>query len=79
MFFKLIIELNYKIFKKISLMKRNYLLKIKDDKEKLKINISDYEELETAGLASFGRIRLCGNKNTTKIYALKILKKAEKD
>ena len=58
-------------------MKRNSLLEIKADREKLKINISDYEELETVGLGSFGRVRLCRNKNANKIYVLKILKKAE--
>ena len=57
-------------------MKRNSLLEIKD-KEKLKINISDYELLETVGLGSFGRVRLSRNKKTNKIYALKILKKTE--
>ena len=59
-------------------MKRNSLLEIKADKNKLHyINVDDYEKLETVGMGSFGRVRLCRNKNTNKIYVLKILKKAE--
>ena len=58
-------------------MKRHSLLEIKADKNKLKINISDYEQLETVGLGSFGRVRLCRNKNNNKVYVMKILKKVE--
>ena len=58
-------------------MKRHSLREIMSDKNKLKINISDYEKLETVGLGSFGRVRLCRNIKTNKIYVLKILKKSE--
>ena len=58
-------------------MKRSSLLEIKPDKEKLKIDISDYELLDTVGLGSFGRVRLCLNTKTNKVYVLKILKKTE--
>ena len=58
-------------------MKRHSLRDIMSDKNKLKINISDYEKLETVGLGSFGRVRLCRNIKTNKIYVLKILKKSE--
>lgn len=58
-------------------MKRHSLREIMSEKNKLKINISDYEKLETVGLGSFGRVRLCRNIKTNKIYVLKILKKAE--
>ena len=58
-------------------MKRNSILEIKADKEKLKINLEDYEKLETVGLGSFGRVRLCRNKKKNKVYVIKILKKIE--
>jgi len=58
-------------------MKRHSLREIMSDKNKLKINISDFEQLETVGLGSFGRVRLCRNIKTNKIYVLKILKKSE--
>ena len=58
-------------------MKRHSLREIMSEKNKLKINISDYEKLETVGLGSFGRVRLCRNIKTNKIYVLKILKKSE--
>ena len=58
-------------------MKRHSLREIMSDKIKLKINISDFEKLETVGLGSFGRVRLCRNIKTNKIYVLKILKKSE--
>ena len=58
-------------------MKRCSLVDIKPDKNKLIINISDYEKLETVGLGSFGRVRLVRNKNTNKVYVMKILKKVE--
>ena len=58
-------------------MKRHSILEIKADSTQLKIDISEYEKLETVGLGSFGRVRLCKNKNTNKVYAMKILKKIE--
>lgn len=51
--------------------------KSKGDKNKLRVKISDYEQLQTVGLGSFGRVRLCKNKTTSKIYVMKILKKNE--
>ena len=47
------------------------------EKTKPKIKLSDYEKLETVGLGSFGRVRLCRNKKTDKVSVMKILKKAE--
>ena len=47
------------------------------DKEKLKVKIKDYELLDTVGLGSFGRVRLCKKKKTNKTYVMKILKKNE--
>ena len=58
-------------------MKRNSILEIKANSNELKINLSDYEKLETVGLGSFGRVRLCKNIKTNKVYAMKILKKVE--
>ena len=48
------------------------------DKEKVKkVKLSDFEKLETVGLGSFGRVRLCKYKKNNKIYVRKILKKIE--
>ena len=48
------------------------------DKEKVKrVKLSDFEKLETVGLGSFGRVRLCKYKKNNKIYVMKILKKIE--
>ncbi len=48
------------------------------EKEKVKkIKINDFEKLETVGLGSFGRVRLCKYKKNSKIYVMKILKKIE--
>ena len=54
-------------------MKRHSLREIMSDKNKLKINISDFEQLETVGLGSFGRVRLCRNIKTNKIYILNLI------
>ena len=43
----------------------------------LKVQISDFELLQTVGIGSFGRVRLCRHKKNTKVYVMKILKKAE--
>ena len=45
--------------------------------EKEKIKLSDFDLLETLGTGSFGRVRLGRHKKTKKIYAIKMLKKAE--
>ena len=42
---------------------------------KRKVNVSDYDLLQTLGTGSFGRVRLAKEKATGKYYALKILKK----
>ena len=42
-----------------------------------KISINDYIIQETVGTGSYGRVRICRNKKTNKVYALKILKKTE--
>ena len=41
------------------------------------MKIKDYELLDTVGLGSFGRVRLCKKKKTNKTYVMKILKKNE--
>lgn len=46
-------------------------------KYNVKVNISDFEILQTVGTGTFGRVRLCKHKKTNKIYVLKILKKGE--
>ena len=48
----------------------------KDDKPK-KVKLSDFEKMQTVGLGSFGRVRLCRYKKNDKIYVMKILKKME--
>ena len=62
---------------------------IEEDKEKNKptsilknikinrISLNDYTLLETIGTGSYGRVKLCRNKKTNKIYAIKRLKKEE--
>ncbi len=42
-----------------------------------KISLNDYIIKETVGTGSYGRVHICRNKKTNKIYALKILKKTE--
>lgn len=42
-----------------------------------KVHISDYIFLETIGVGSYGRVRLCRNKKTNKVFAVKMLKKSE--
>ena len=44
-------------------------------KYNIKLNISDFEQLQTVGVGSFGRVRLCRHKKNSKIYVMKILKK----
>ena len=46
-------------------------------KEDIKVKIKDFEQLDTVGLGSFGRVRLCRKKKSNKIYVMKILKKSE--
>ena len=51
---------------------------IQENKGKiLKINLNDFDLLQTVGIGSFGRVRLCRHKKNTKVYVMKILKKAE--
>ena len=48
------------------------------DKEKVKkVKITDFSKLQTVGLGSFGRVRLCQYKKNNKVYVMKILKKNE--
>lgn len=42
-----------------------------------KLNLNEFEFLQTIGTGSFGRVRLGRHKNTNKIYAIKMLKKIE--
>lgn len=42
-----------------------------------KIAITDFDFMQTLGTGSFGRVRLGRHKKTNKIYAIKMLKKAE--
>ncbi len=42
-----------------------------------RISLNDYTLLETIGTGSYGRVKLCRNKKTNKIYAIKRLKKEE--
>ena len=56
--------------------KKSKSKKDKDDKPK-KVKLSDFEKLQTVGLGSFGRVRLCRYKKKDKIYVMKILKKME--
>ena len=42
-----------------------------------KININDYNLLQTIGTGAYGKVRLTRNKKTGRTYALKILKKAD--
>ena len=51
--------------------------KDKPKKKKLKVKIKDYEKLKTVGLGSYGRVCLCKQKKTGKIYVMKILKKKD--
>ena len=49
--------------------------KEKDKEKAKKVKIADFEKLETVGLGSFGRVRLCKYKKNNKTYVMKILKK----
>lgn len=42
-----------------------------------KVNLADFEVLQTVGTGTFGRVRLTKHKKTSKIYVFKILKKTE--
>ena len=44
---------------------------------KSKVELSDFEMMQTIGTGSFGRVKLGRHKKTNKIYAIKMLKKAE--
>ena len=49
----------------------------KTQKNNIKVNINDFELLQTVGLGSFGRVRLSRHKKKDKVYVMKILKKIE--
>ena len=49
----------------------------KTQKNNIKVNLNDFELLQTVGLGSFGRVRLAHHKKKNKIYVMKILKKYE--
>ena len=51
--------------------------KDKKKKKKLKVKIKDYEKLKTVGLGSYGRVCLCKQKKTGKVFVMKILKKID--
>ncbi len=42
-----------------------------------KVNLNEFDFLQTIGTGSFGRVKLGRHKKTNKIYAIKMLKKAE--
>jgi protein kinase X len=44
---------------------------------KSKVLLSEFEFIKTIGTGSFGRVKLARHKKTNKIYAIKMLKKAE--
>lgn len=44
---------------------------------KSKVVLSEFEFMKTIGTGSFGRVKLARHKKTNKIYAVKMLKKAE--
>lgn len=46
-------------------------------KYNVKIQISDFDVLQTVGIGTFGRVKLCRHKKTKKIYVMKMLKKCE--
>ena len=50
---------------------------MESDSTKNKINIKEFEFLQTIGTGSFGRVRLAKHKKSNKIYAIKMLKKGE--
>ena len=56
--------------------KKSKSKKDKEDKPK-KVKLSDFEKMQTVGLGSFGRVRLCRYKKNDKVYVMKILKKME--
>lgn len=50
---------------------------IKIEKVGGNIKLSDFEILQTVGVGSFGRVRICKNKKSGKVYVMKMLKKSE--
>ena len=46
-------------------------------KYNIKVSISDFELLQTVGVGSFGRVRLCRHKKSNKVYVMKMLQKSE--
>ena len=46
-------------------------------KYNVKVSITDFELLQTVGVGSFGRVRLCLHKKNKKVYVMKMLKKSE--
>lgn len=57
--------------------KKSKSKKDKDNDKPKKVKLSDFEKMQTVGLGSFGRVRLCRYKKKDKIYVMKILKKME--
>lgn len=48
-----------------------------DDQTEKKINLKEYEILDTLKILPFGRIRLAKHKKTNKYYSLKMIKKKD--
>lgn len=46
-------------------------------KYNVKLSINDFELLQTVGVGSFGRVRLCRHKKNNKVYVMKMLRKTE--
>ena len=46
-------------------------------KYNVKVSIEDFDLLQTVGVGSFGRVRLCRHKKNNKVYVMKMLKKSE--
>ena len=42
-----------------------------------KMSVKDFEPIEIIGRGAFGEVRLCRNKNTSQILAVKKMKKSE--
>lgn len=42
-----------------------------------KMSVKDFEPIEIIGRGAFGEVRLCRNKNTNEIVAVKKMKKSE--
>jgi serine/threonine kinase 38 len=45
--------------------------------QRLKLSVADFEQLDIIGRGAFGEVRLCREKTSRNIYAMKKLKKAE--